>query len=336
MGRIRVVIYGVGAIGRMVARTICEKREEFEIVGAIDLDERKVGSDLGVLADLGREVGVKVSAEPDRVLKETTPDIAIIMTTSFLNKVFPQIMTCVKFGVNVISTCEELAYPYIVNKELSRKMDEAAKAKGVRILGTGINPGFLMDVLPLFLTTPCIDVNAIEVTRVIDASKRREPFQRKIGVRLSVDDFRRSIEQGKITGHVGLVQSIALIADALQWSLDKIEVKKPAPVVAPSRIERGYIPVPAGFVAGLEQKACGIVGGETKISLTFRASLIEDEDYDRIRIDGTPPINLEIKPCVHGDQGTVGVIINLIPTVLSSKPGLLTMIDLLRLHYCKA
>ncbi|RLE66020.1 MAG: dihydrodipicolinate reductase [Thermoprotei archaeon] len=329
MGNVRVVLYGVGAIGRLVAKTLYEKRKGVEIVGAIDIDVRKVGRDLGEIAGLGRCIGVKVSSDPDKVLEEAKPDVVILMTSSFLRKVYPQIITCLEHGSNVISTCEELSYPYIVDEELSRKIDEEARRRGLRVLGAGINPGFLMDLLPIVLTTPCLYVDKISVKRVIDASKRREPFQRKIGAGLAPEEFKRKIESGEITGHMGLPQSIALIAKALDWKLDEIKVKEPEPIIADKTVKTQFLEVEAGMVAGLEQAASGIISGEEKITLLFRASVSEQHGFDSIDIIGDPPIHFKTSPEVHGDTGTVGTIVNLIPGLLKAPPGLLTVVDLL-------
>ena len=323
---VRVVLFGVGAIGARIARCLLAK-EGVELVGAIDVDPAKVGRDLGEVIGLGERVGITILADAEAVLAEARPDVVIHATRSFMREVFDQIMVCVRHGANVISTCEELSHPFYTDPELARQIDEAAKRAGVTVLGTGINPGFLMDTLPILLTAACREVRAIRVVRSIDAAKRRLPFQKKIGAGLTVEEFKAKLGSGEITGHVGLEQSIALIADALGWRLDKIEVEPVQPVVAEKEVRSDYITVPPGRVAGLRQVAHGILRGKRAITLEFVAYL-GAEEYDAIDIDGVPEIHQRIEPCVHGDEGTVGVVVNMIPKVIKAPPGLVTMKDL--------
>jgi len=212
--KVRVVLYGVGVIGSMVAKFLLEK-EGVEIVGAIDVAKDKVGKDLGDVMGLGKRLGVTISDDVDAVLSNTKPDIAVHTTTSFMEKVYPQIAEIVKHGVNVVSTCEELSYPYLSSPKLAQKLDTLAKKHDATVLGTGINPGFLMDTLVIALTAPCQKIDQIRVVRVMNAATRRIPFQKKIGAGLSVAEFKQKMQNKEISGHVGLEQSIAMIADAL-------------------------------------------------------------------------------------------------------------------------
>jgi len=329
---IRVVSYGVGVIGRKIADHLLSK-EGVEIVGAIDIDPNKVGKDLGEL--LGRQpIGVVVSDDVDEVLSSTKPDIVVHATMSYLKDTYPQFEGILKHGVDTISTCEELSFPYATEegKVYAEKLDKLAREHGATLLGTGINPGFLMDTLPLLLTGVCVEIRRIEVVRQMNAATRRIPFQKKIGAGLTVEEFKRKIEGGEITGHVGLVQSIGMIADTLGWILDRIEVEPVEPVVLDRDVRSDYVEVPKGYNAGLRQKAHGVMGGEKVITLDFRAYIGAEEEYDSVTIDGVPPIHQKISPCVHGDYGTVGVITNMIPRVIEAEPGLKTMRDLPLIH----
>ena len=261
-------------------------------------------------------------------MSEAEPDVVVHATTSYLRDVSPQIVEIVGYGVNVISTCEELSYPYIVDEALARKLDEKAKKHGVTVLGTGINPGFLMDLRPIMLTGPCMKVDKIRVVRCLDAGTRRVPFQRKIGAGLSVGEFRQAIRAGKISGHVGLEQSIAMIASAIGWDLDRVEVEPVEPVVLDRAVSSSYTTVEPGRVAGLRQAAKGYMGGVAVIELEFTAYIGAEEEYDLVEIDGLPEIKAKISPCVHGDYGTVAMIVNMIPKVINAPPGLVTMKDL--------
>ena len=328
MDDVKVVLYGIGAIGRRMADHLLEKKG-VKIVGAVDIDPNKVGKDLGELIDRS-PLGVTVSNDPDKVLSSTKPDIVVHTTTSYLRDTYPQFVKILGHGVNVVSTCEELSYPYVTEeqKELAEKLDKLAKEKGATILGTGINPGFLMDTLAITLTGPCVKVDKIKVVRQMDAATRRIPFQMKIGSGLTVEEFKKKISDHEITGHVGLEQSIGLMANALGWKLDETKVEPVEPVVAQTSVASDAIKVPAGHCAGLRQKAMGIKDGEALITLDFRAYIGAEEEYDSVTIDGVPPINEKISPCVHGDYGTVGITINSIPKVIKAEPGLKTMKDL--------
>jgi 4-hydroxy-tetrahydrodipicolinate reductase len=162
----------------------------------------------------------------------------------------------------------------------------------------------------------------------MDAGKRRQPFQKKIGAGLTAKEFRAKIENGEITGHVGLEQSIAMIANAIGWKLDKITVEPVEPVVAKKAVVSNYLKVKTGDVAGLRQKAFGMKANREAITLDFQAYLGAEEEYDAIRIEGVPPVNQKIQPCVHGDIGTVATVVNSIPKVLHAPAGLFTMKDL--------
>ena len=327
MEKVRVVLYGVGAVGSSIARFLLEK-DGVEIVGAIDVAEDKVGKDLGEVLGVGKRLGIAVSNDPDAVFSKVKADVVVHATASFLKQVHPQIAKALEHGANLVSTCEELAYPYATEPELARKLDELAKEKGVTVLGTGINPGFLMDTLVITLTSVCQKVERIKVTRIINAATRRVPFQKKIGAGLPINEFRNRIERKIITGHVGLEQSISMIADALGWKLDGIEIDPVELVVAKTRVESEAIQVEPGQVAGLKQRARGVKEGKEVITLDFQAYMGAEEEYDSITIEGAPSIHMKIAPCVHGDLGTVAMITNSIPKVINAQPGLVIMKDL--------
>jgi len=327
MDEVKVALYGVGAVGSLIAKSLLEKKG-VKIVGAIDVAKEKVGKDLGEVLGLNRKIGITISSDVDVVLSKTKPDIAIHATSSYLKDTYPQIVSIVKHGVNVISTCEELSYPYYSEPKIAEELDRLAKKHDVTVLGTGINPGFLMDTLVITLTAACQKIEKIEAARVMDAATRRLPFQRKIGAGLTVEEFKQKIEKREITGHVGLEQSIAMIAAALAWKLDEIRIDPVEPVIAKEPAESEFIKVDAGKVAGLRQTARGIRKGKEVIVLDFQAYIGAKEEYDAITITGVPTIKQRIQPCVHGDAGTVAIIVNSIPKVLKASAGLLTMKDL--------
>lgn len=325
--KIRVVCYGVGAVGIRIAKLLLEKKG-LEIVGAIDVAPDKIGKDLGEILDIGKKLGIVVSDDVDSVMRKACADVVIHATSSYLKDVYPQIAPIAKFGVNVISTCEELSYPYLSEPELAKKLEALGVKYAMSFLGTGINPGFLMDTLVITLTGVCQKINKIKVERVMNAATRRIPFQKKVGAGLTTTEFKKKMDTRQITGHVGLEQSIAMIAAALRWQLDEIRVDSVEPVVAEQEVRSEAITVKKGQVAGLKQTARGIMKHKDMITLDFQAYIGAKDEYDAITIDGVPPIHQKISPCVHGDHATVAMIVNSIPKVMNASPGLLTMKDL--------
>lgn len=327
MENVRIVLYGVGAMGTRIAKLLLKKKG-VEIVGVIDIDEEKVGKDVGEVLATNKHLGIEVSDNPDNVLSMANADVVIHSTTSFLKQTYPQIMAAIKHGANVVSTCEELSYPYATEPELAKELDKLAREHSVSILGTGINPGFLMDTLVITLTGLCQEIEQIKVVRVMNAATRRASFQKKIGAGLTVNEFREGMKRKTITGHVGLAQSISMIADALKWKLDKIEADSAEPVIAKTYAESETARVEPGQVAGLRQCARGMKEKKGVISLDFQAYIGVKEEYDAITIRGVPNIHERITPCTHGDLGTVAIIVNSIAKIMNAKPGLVTMKDL--------
>ncbi len=183
--RIRTIHYGIGAMGAEVVR-LCLNRPEIEIVGAIDTHPSKAGLDLGEAAGASRTLGISVAYDAEPLLKDVYADVVIHTTGSSLTSVYPQLLSIVSSEKSIVSSCEELAFPWVRYPEISRKLDRRARETGVRVLGTGVNPGFVMDFLPLVLATACQQVHSIRVERVVDAASRRMQLQRKVGVGLSV------------------------------------------------------------------------------------------------------------------------------------------------------
>jgi len=327
MKKVQLVSYGVGAVGSSIAKFLLQK-EGVEIVGAVDVATDKVDKDLGDVLGLDRKLGVKVSNDVDVVLAKINADVAVHATSSFLKDTYSQIASIVKHRVNVVSTCEELSYPYLAEPKLAGELDALAKKHDATVLGTGINPGFLMDTLVITLTAPCQKVEKIRAAKVLNAAKRRIQFQKKMGAGLTVEELKKKLENKEIAGHVGLEQGIAMIAAALAWKLDKIVTETVEPVIAEKQVESKDIKVKAGQVAGLRQKAKGILGNKEVIVLDFKAYIGAEEEYDAIVIEGVPEINLKIQPCVHGDLGTIAMVVNSIPKVIRAPAGLLTMKDM--------
>jgi 4-hydroxy-tetrahydrodipicolinate reductase len=317
---------------RSIVEYLLEKRG-IEIVGAIDIDQTKVGRDIGDVLKLPMNMGVTISKDPEMILSATKPDIVIHATTSYLKEVYPQIIGIVKHNANVISTAEELVYPYITSRKLSQKIDEMAKAHEVSVLGTGIAPGYLHDTLVIVLTAICQKIDKIKVTTVSEASLMRHAFQKKIGAGMTPEEFRQALKQGRITLHVGMRNSIAMIADALGLDLDVIEELKPEPVIAKEMAKSELIEVKPGNVAGVKQYAHGLKNGKEIIVFEFQSYIGAGETYNEILIEGQPSFKLRPdfilgKDLWTPDRGTAAMIVNMIPKVLKAPPGLITMKDL--------
>jgi 4-hydroxy-tetrahydrodipicolinate reductase len=321
---IRVMFYGLGPIGAAVARQIAT-RKGFSVAGGIDIDPAKVDKDLGDVIGLGKKLRVKVSSDATRAIRAAKPDVVVLCTSSALRKVMPQIEGILKLKVPIVSTTEELAYPVGANRRLAKKIDALAKKAKVAVLGTGVNPGFVMDALPIMLTGVCERVDSVTINRIQDASVRRLPFQQKIGSGLTKEQFQKKVDDGTVR-HVGLTESVTMIADAFSWKLDKVtDVIKP--VIADKTVESEFLAVDPGYVCGLVQDGIGWKGGKALVTLHMEAYLGAPESYDSVLIEGSPRIEQKITGGVHGDIATASITVNSIPKVLSAAPGLRTMRD---------
>jgi len=324
-GKIRVVQYGCGPIGSSVAK-LASQRRNIEIVGAIDIDKNKVSKDLGDVIGLGKRLGVTISDDAMAVLSQTKPDIVLHTTSSWLKKVHEQIRGIIRAGINIVSTTEELSFPWRKEPGLAAEIDRLAKEHKISVLATGINPGFLMDTWPLAMTAVCQEVKQVRVARIQDASPRRLPFQKKIGAGCTLKEFKELVDAGTLR-HVGLAESIAMIAAGLGWELDNIR-DEIEPIVAKSEIRSQYLTVKPGQAAGVKQIGRGLKGGQELITLDFQASLGAKESYDAVYITGTPNMEVVIKGGTHGDIATAAIVVNAISRVIEAPPGLLTMKDL--------
>jgi len=324
-GTIRVLHYGLGPIGVAVAKQVAERRG-FRIVGAVDIDPMKAGRDLGEVAGLGRPLKIKVSSDARKAIKASKPDVVVLCTLSSLKHVTPQIEEILKLKVPIVSTTEELAYPTAGNLKYARAIHAAAKKAKVGVIGTGVNPGFTMDALPIALTGVCERVDAIRVDRIQDARVRRLPFQQKIGAGLTREQFQKKVVDGSVR-HVGLAESITMIGDAMGWKLDRI-TDEIQPRIATSTVSSEFLAVDSGYVCGIVQDGAGYRDGRAVITLHMEAYLGAPESYDAIDIAGSPNIRSKIAGGVHGDVATASITVNSIPKILTVAPGLHTMRDM--------
>jgi len=322
---IRVLQVGLGPIGVAVARQILARRG-YELVGGVDLDPAKAGRDLGEVCGLAEPLGMEVRSDLGEALATLAPAAAVLCTSSSLERMAPTVEACLEGGAAVASSTEELAYPWREQPEMSRRLDQAAKRAGKAILATGVNPGFAMDAHPLNLTAVCQRVDSINVRRVQDAGLRRVPFQLKIGAGLTAAEFERKAAAGDVR-HVGLAESIGMLADAMGWPLDTI-TDEIEPVIADDPVASEQVEVAAGHVAGVRQIGTGSQQGKIRVRLEFVARIGAPESFDEVNVEGDPSLHSRIEGGIPGDVATASMVVNAIPRVIAARPGLLTMKDL--------
>ncbi len=329
---VKIAIWGFGAMGSGMARLILAK-PGFEITGVCDRNPAYVGKSIFAILgiDRGSRPDVVVKADIAEAVAPRSCDLALLCTDSFTAKAFPKIKWLLERGVDVISTAEEMAYPAAREPELTRELDRIAKANGVTVLGTGINPGVMMDLLVVMLTGVMADVENIRVSRINSLSPFGETVMEEQGVGLTVSAFDEKRKDGTIAGHVGFRESSRMMADALGWRLDKFE-QQMAPIVTAvdRRSPHGF--AKAGDVAGVDMTAQGYVGGKLAIDMRHpqqiepKLGAVETGDY--IQIQGHPRVSMAITPEVDGGIGTIAICVNMIPHVINARPGLVTMLDL--------
>ena len=325
MANIRVLHFGLGPIGAAVARQVAS-RPGFKIVGAVDSDPSMEGRDLADLIGLSRRLGVRVDGNPARALKGAKPDVVVHCTTSSIKGAMADFEAIIRAKAAVVSTTEELSYPGYTHIRQARQLHALAKKAKVAVLGTGVNPGFAMDALPIALTAVCERVDRVQISRVQDARLRRLPFQQKIGAGLTTEQFQKKVDEGSVR-HVGLTESIAMIADALGWTLDRI-TDDVQPKLATVTISSEFLAVDPGYVSGIVQDGVGYRKGQPVVRMHLEAYLGAPESYDTIDIEGSPRLSMRIPGGIPGDLATASIVVNSIPKVLAAAPGLHTMRDL--------
>jgi 4-hydroxy-tetrahydrodipicolinate reductase len=304
--------------------SVAAERPGLTLVGGIDISPTLAGRTLDEVLGLG-QTGVPISDDAEEVLNRCRPDIVLHATGSSLAQVVPQIEQAITRGASVISTCEELAWPFPRYPELSERLDQLARQHGVSVLGAGVNPGFVMDKLAITLMGACQEVRSIHIERIVNAARRREPLQRKVGAGLTRAQFEGLVTAGKVR-HVGLTESAYMITHVLGLE-DVVVTEEMGPVIAEQDMRTDYLEIHQGEVAGIEQIARVMVGHEEIAHLRLRMA-VGVEERDHIVIDGVPPLDMTIAGGVHGDRATAALLVNSIPSILSAAPGLRTMVDI--------
>ena len=330
--KVRVILWGLGLMGQGMGRMINNKHG-FTITGAIDLDPRKAGKKLYEILGVEKteDNDVVITKDASEVIKEGAADIVMIATASFTKVVFPQIKMAAEKGINVITTAEEMSYPKALDPDLTAQMDAIAKEHNVSILGTGINPGFIMDYIVAAMTGVCEDVESIKVSRVNDLACFGMAVMEEQGIGLTKDAFVKGVEEDTIAGHVGFVQSFGMFEEAFNMKFDKIEQTK-EPIITNIDRATDLVSVKAGDVAGCKQMGYGYVGDKVFIEMEHPQQIKPEMEGigtgDYITIKGVPNINLSINPEIAGGVGTYAICVNMIPHVMNATPGLKTMLDL--------
>src|SRR5262245_15818758 len=323
MKKIKLVQFGLGPIGIETLKLTATKPWA-EIVGGVDIDPQKVGHSLADLTGVATLSSAHVYSSFDQL--PTQPEVVLHTSVSRFRQAYAQIEPMVRAGVSVVSSCEELVFPQLKESALANQLDTLCRKHNARVLGTGVNPGFVMDALPLCLTGVCRNVERIEIERIVDASKRRLPLQRKIGSGLAPDDFRQLFREGKM-GHVGLVESLALIAHALGWPIGEIK-ETCEPMIAACDIRTEFLEVKEGLTCGIHHLAEAKTDGGKQLVLDLKMYLNAEDPHDAISITGDPPIDAVLRGGVHGDRATAAALVNAVPLTLQAPPGLLLMTDL--------
>jgi 2,4-diaminopentanoate dehydrogenase len=319
---IRVIQYGLGAIGCAAARLVLS-RPGLQLVGAVDRNPALAGKDLGEVLGLDRNLGVAVTDKPVMLFAQTRADTVIHCTTSSFAEAYEHLTEIVRAGLHCVTSCEEALFPYYRHKVLAGKLDDLCIQKSAVVVGTGVNPGLVMDTLALLLTMACQRIDAARVLRVVDAGTRREALQRKVGASLSETQFNALNQQRKV-GHVGLAESLFFLADGLGWALDELN-ESVAPVIAEKTVQTKFLTVPKGAVAGVRQFARGLCRGKEMLTLELRMYVGAPNPQDVIEIVGEPPLRLVIEGGVAGDVATPAILANTLPRLIECRPGLHTM-----------
>lgn len=314
-----VVLVGLGAIGCEVARLLLTKRS-LKLVGVVDVDPAKQGRDLADFLDLATPTGLVVGAAPPQGAV-----LALHSTQSFMPDVAPQLFDLIDAGLSVVSSTEELSFPALQHPQLARELEARARERGVRVLGTGVNPGYVMDTLPLLATAAETRLERVTIERVVDASRRRYNLQKKIGAGMTVSQFEEAMATGRM-GHVGLLESVALLAHGLGWELDRIE-EELGPALAEAETKSAFFSVPVGGVTGLRQTAIGYRNGSPVVELRLHMALGAAEPRDATVLEGAPAMQLQVPGGIMGDLATAAMLVNVAPRLMACAPGLKTMLD---------
>jgi len=329
---VKVAVWGFGAMGSGVVKMLLAKKG-VEVTGVCDIAPNRIGKDIYELLKVDRadRTPVIVSGDITKVLAQNRADVCIIATDSFVEKIYDKLLLVLGKGVNIITTAEEMSYPRVKYPELSAKIDAAAKAAGCSVLGTGINPGFAMDLLAILLSAAMTNVESVKCRRVNSLSPFGPAVMEEMGVGITPEEYEKRVAQGLLSGHVGFAESVGMISDALGFGVDHFE-QQMAPIITKVDRKSPYGAAGAGCVAGVDMKGLGRRNGNLLIEMEHPQQIEPESEGvntgDYIELRGTPPVSMAINPEISGGFGTIAMSVNCIPQVINADPGLITMLDI--------
>jgi 4-hydroxy-tetrahydrodipicolinate reductase len=329
---LRVVSFGLGPIGLAAARLALQKKT-VQLVGAIDVAPAKVGLDLADLLELPERTGIVVEGDAEAALTRLAPDAILHCTSSFMPQVKEQVLLAARLGIDVVSSTEELLVPELQHEAIAKEIDAAARAGGATILGTGVNPGYAMDFVAVVASAATFDVRAVKCVRVVDAATRRLPLQKKVGASLTPAEFQQKLAGGGF-GHIGMRESVALLAKALGFPVDRID-QTVEPVLAPEDLKTPFLTVKEGQVAGIRNHGYGFVGDRAVLHLDLSMYVGAPDPRDEVVLDSDPPIHLKFLGGIAGDQATAAILVNNLHGVAAAPPGLRTVLDVAPPRLCR-
>jgi hypothetical protein len=327
----RIAVCGLGTIGSQVVRLLLEHRQGVELVAAASKDPAQIGRPLGEVLGLAAADGPVVTDSIDALIAER-PDAVVLATGSFLPDVHDDVLACARAGVNLISPCEELAYPYTRDPVVAAEIDDAARSGGATILGSGVNPGFIFDTLVATATGVAWNVTSIRGRRVVDTVEFGQNIHLRLGIGFTLEEFEAGHADGSIAGHVGFPESIQIVCERLGVELDRPVEEKFEPLIADTPAPTKYGEVEAGRTEGFIQRATGLVGGKEfirfELLLHLRPRAAGYEPADTFTIDGLHPVNMTLSPGMDAVLATSAELVNSLPALIQADPGLKTVKDL--------
>lgn len=323
MTKLRVVSFGLGPIGLRAAQ-LALTRANLDLVGAIDVDPNKVGKDLGALFQPATSTGIKVDGDVT-ALDRLRPDVVLHCTSSFMPMVEAQLVEICKRGIDIVSSTEELLVPDLQHPTIAEAIDQAALQGGATVLGTGVNPGFAMDFMAIVASAVTYSVRRVRCVRVVDAGTRRLPLQQKVGAGMTIAEFEAKKATGRF-GHIGMRESVALVARALGFTLDRNE-QTLEPVLATKEQETPFLTVPAGHVAGIRNIGRGTCKGDVLVELDLSMYVGAPNPRDEMHLEGDPNVDLVFQGGIAGDSATAAILVNSLAQVVAASPGLKTVLD---------
>ncbi|MBN2225253.1 MAG: NADP-binding protein [Deltaproteobacteria bacterium] len=327
---VKVVVWGTGQMGTGIIKLVLQKTG-MDLVGVISARKEREGMDVSGIIGRDKPIGLTVSADAGKLLAAVKPDVVLHATTSRVVDAAGEIETALNVSANVISIAEEMSFPRCGSPELSDEIEATAKKNKVSVLGTGINPGFVLDLLVIALTGVCFRVDSITARRVNDLSPYGPSVLRTQGVGITPEEFHKGVADGSVVGHFGFPESISMIARSLGWEIERIEQTR-EPIVSTVERTTPFVTVKPGLTAGCKHTGIGYMKGKPVITLIHpqqvHPHMADVTTGDYIEITGDPNVSFSGSPEIPGGVGTEALAVNMIPQIINAVPGLYTMADL--------